>query len=206
MNHIPSGEDKVSKVASVASSFLQKELNKFTRSSFLDIGCGDGRDINFISSIFHNFTIKGIDISSKAIKKAIKLNSNKDNVKFECMDWKDLDDTQYDIIYMSGVYHFFNLGDRSTFISKIKNILKPNGYFFLSTLSSNDKQYYGKGIPVKNDANSFQSEYFIHFSSKEELLEDFKFLRILDLFEFYHKNYAKDTEFHTMWILIGKKY
>jgi len=121
------------------------------------------------------------------------------------MDWKDLDDTHYDIVYISGVYHFFNLADRSAFISKIKNILNKNGFFFLSTLSSNDTQYYGKGIPVKNDPNSFQSEYFIHFSSKEELLEDFKFLTIHELSEFYHKNYAKDTEYHTMWILIGKK-
>ncbi len=205
MNHIPSGEDKVSKVVSVASSFLKKELNKSTFISFLDIGCGEGRDIDYISLNFNNFKIKGIDISSNAIKKAIKLNTNKDNVTFECMDWKDLDETKYDIIYMSGVYHFFNLADRTAFISKVKNILKPNGFFFLSTLSSNDTQYYGEGIPVKDDPNSFQSEYFIHFSSKEGLLEDFKFLMIHELSEFYHKNYAKDTEYHTMWILIGKR-
>jgi 2-polyprenyl-3-methyl-5-hydroxy-6-metoxy-1,4-benzoquinol methylase len=204
MNHIPSGEDKVSKVVSVASSFLHKELNKSEQISFLDIGCGIGRDINFISSIFNNFTMRGIDISSKAIKQAIKLNSNKDNVKFECMDWKDLDDTQYDIIYISGVYHFFDLANRSAFILKIKNILKPNGYFFLSTLSSNDTQYYGKGVPVKNDPNSFQSQYFIHFCSEKELREDFKFLEFIDLFEFFHKNYAMDTDYHTMWLLIGK--
>ncbi len=205
MNHIPSGEDKVSKVISTAASFLQKELNKSNQLSFLDIGCGDGRDIDFISSNFDNFIIRGIDLSSKAIEKAIKLNANKKHITFECMNWKELDDTQYDIIYMSGVYHFFNLAERTVFISKIKNILKPNGFFILSTLSSNDTQYYGKGMLVKNDPNSFQSEYFIHFSSKEELLEDFKFLTIHELSEFYHKNYAKDTEYHTMWILIGKK-
>jgi cyclopropane fatty-acyl-phospholipid synthase-like methyltransferase len=206
MNSIPSGEDKVSKVISVASSFLQTKLNTSTRLSFLDIGCGEGRDINYISSIFDNFTFRGIDISSKAIKKAIKFNSNTDNVKFECKDWKELDETQFDIIYISGVYHFLDLTERAAFISKIRSILKPNGYFFLSTLSSNDTQYYGKGRLVENDPNSFQSEYFIHFSSKEELLEDFKFLKILELFEFFHKNYAKDTQYHTMWILIGKKY
>ena len=204
MTHIPSGEDKVSKVVSVALSFLQKELNKPTLLSFLDIGCGDGRDINFISSNFDNFIMRGIDISTKAIERATRLNANKKNITFECMDWKQLDDSQYDIIYMSGVYHFFNLTDRTGFILKIRNILKPNGYFFLSTLSSNDTQYYGKGVPVKNDPNSFQSEYFLHFSSKQELLDDFKFLKILDLFEFFHKNYAKDIEYHTMWLLIGK--
>ena len=204
MNHIPSGDDKVSKTASVALSFLQKKLNKSNQFTFLDIGCGDGRDINFISSNLDNLTIRGIDISLKAIENAIELNSNKDNVTFECMDWKDLDDTQYDIIYISGVYHFFNMADRNIFIFKIKKILKSHSFFFLSTLSSNDKQYYGKGVSIKNDPNSFQSEFFIHFCSEDELREDFKFLKIVDLFEYFHKNYSKDIEYHTMWILIGE--
>ncbi len=205
MTHIPSGDDKISNPARIAVSFLQKNLNQSKQLTLLDIGCGEGRDIYYISANFDNLTIKGIDISLKAIEKAIDLNSNKKNVTFQCMDWKDLDDTQYDIIYISGVYHFFNIADRNTFILKIKKILKANGFFFLSTLSSNDKQYYGKGVSVKNDPNSFQSEFFIHFCSEDELREDFKFLKIVDLFEYFHKDYSKDTEYHTMWILIGKK-
>jgi cyclopropane fatty-acyl-phospholipid synthase-like methyltransferase len=204
MNHISSGDDKVSKTASVALNFLQNKLTKSNQVTFLDIGCGNGGDINFISSNLDNLIIRGIDISLKAIENAIKLNSNKHNITFECKDWKNLDDTQYDIIYISGVYHFFNIADKNTFIFKIKKILKSNGFFFLSTLSSNDKQYYGKGLPVKNDLNSFQSEFFIHFCSEDELREDFKFLKIVELFEFFHKNYSKDTEYHTMWLLIGK--
>jgi len=204
MNHVPSGDDKVSKTASVALSFLQKKLPKSKQFRFLDIGCGKGRDIDFLSSNLDNLIIRGIDISLEAIENAIELNSNKNNVTFECMDWKDLDDTQCDIVFISGVYHFFNIADRNTFINKIKKILKSNGFFFLNTLSSNDKQYYGKGIPVKGDPNSFQSEFFIHFSSEDELREDFKFLKIFDLFEYFHKNYSKDTEYHTMWLLIGK--
>ncbi|NVM44242.1 MAG: class I SAM-dependent methyltransferase [Candidatus Lokiarchaeota archaeon] len=204
MNHIPSGDDRVSKAASVALSFLKKRLTKSKQFRFLDIGCGNGRDIDFISSNLDNLIIRGIDISLKAIENAIELNSNKDNVTFECLDWKDLDDTQYDIIFISGVYHFFNIADRNLFITKIKEILKSHGFFFLNTLSSNDKQYYGKGMPVKDDPNSFQSEFFIHFCSEDELREDFKFLKFVDLFEYFHKNYSKDTEYHTMWILIGK--
>ena len=205
MYSIPSGEDKVSIVANVVLNCLQKTLLRSNKYTFLDIGCGDGRDIDFISSNLDNLVIRGIDISLKAIENAISLNLKKENVKFECMDWKDLDDTQYDIIYSSGLYHFFNITDRVAFIFKIKNILKNHGYFFLSTLSSNDKQYFGKGKPVESDPNSFQNEFFIHFCSDDELREDFKFLKIIDLFEFFHKNYDKDIDYHTMWLLIGKK-
>ncbi len=199
------GEDEISKPAIEAFNFLKKKLSLSEQLSFLEIGCGDGCDIAFLSSNFENLLIYGIDISLKAIEKAIQLNSGKQEVKFECKDWKDLDDTQYDIIFISGVYHFFNLPERKAFIVKIKKILKPGGYFFLSTLSSNDKQYYGKGVSVKNDHNSFQSEYFIHFCSEDEIRQDFNFLKILKLFEYFHKNYSKDTEFHTMWLLIGQK-
>ena len=204
MTLIPSGEDKISKVASVALNFLQKTLSKSEQYTFLDIGCGNGRDIAYLSSHLDNLIMHGIDISRKAIEDAIQLNSNKINLTFECMNWKELDDTQHDIIYISGVYHFFKLTEREAFIHKIKKILKPHGIFLLSTLSSNDKQYYGKGKPVKNDPNSFQSEYFLHFCSEEELRQDFGFLSIIDLFEYFHKNYAKDTEYHTMWMLMGQ--
>ncbi|MEJ2252640.1 MAG: class I SAM-dependent methyltransferase, partial [Candidatus Lokiarchaeota archaeon] len=82
MNHIPSGDDKVSKEANLALNFLRKNLNKSNEYTFLDIGCGEGRDIDFISSNFDNFLIKGIDISSKTIENAIELNSTKTNVIF----------------------------------------------------------------------------------------------------------------------------
>ncbi|MFX1494346.1 MAG: class I SAM-dependent methyltransferase [Promethearchaeota archaeon] len=203
-NHIPSGEDKISKVASLALNFIQKTLSKSEQYTFLDIGCGNGRDIAYLTSHLNNLIMHGIDISRKAVEDAIQLNLNKTHVSFECKNWIKLDDTQYNIIYNSGVYHFFELTEREAFIYKIKRILKPNGLFFLSTLSSNDKQYYGKGIPVKSDPNSFQSEFFLHFCSEEELRGDFNFLNIIDLFEYFHKNYAKDTEYHTMWMLIGE--
>ena len=205
MTPIPSSEDKISKPASVALPFLQNRLSKSKKYTFLDIGCGNGRDIAYFSSHFDNLSMYGIDISQKAIENAIQLNSDNPHATFESRNWIDLDDTQYDIIYISGVYHFFKLSEREAFVENVKKILKPHGFFFLSTLSSNDTQYYRKGTPVKNDPHSFQtSEYFLHFCLENELREDFKFLKIIDLFEYFHKNYSKDTEFHTMWMLISE--
>lgn len=204
MDKIPSGEDKISKVATEAFEFLRNKLARSAHYSFLDIGCGNGRDIDYLSSEFENFTFRGIDISQGVIERVRDLTSGKDNVSFECMDWKDLDNAQYDIIYMSGVYHFFPLAERRAFRGELKNILTPEGFFFLSTLSSNDTQYYGQGEAVEGDPNSFQSEYFLHFSSERELRKDFGFLRIVELSEYFHKNYAHDTDYHRMRLLIGE--
>ncbi len=203
MNHIPSGQDKVRKTARVTLEILKKNLFNSARYTFLDIGCGDGRDIAYLSSNLENLTMRGIDISKEAIDNATELNSCNENVAFTRMDWKDLDDTPYDIIYTSGVYHFFPLLERRAFISKVKTILNPNGFFILNTLSANDTQYYGEGESVKGDPNSFQGEYFIHFCSERELRKDFGFLTILDLSEYFHKNYSHDRDYHTMWILVG---
>ncbi|MBN1801480.1 MAG: class I SAM-dependent methyltransferase [Candidatus Lokiarchaeota archaeon] len=202
--NFPSGEDKVSIVAKETLKFLKKKLIKSNRYTLLDIGCGNGRDIKFLSSNLDNLIVHGIDSSLKAVENAKRLNKTQENIKIERMDWKDLDDTQYDIIFISGVYHFFPITERKSFILKIRKILKANGFFILSTLSSSDRQYYGKGNPVKGDINSFQSEYFIHFSSEEELKKDFHFLTLINQFEFFHKNYSKDLKYHTMWMLIGQ--
>ena len=205
MMKIYSGEDEVSIVIKKTVTFLKNMLKGDQNRSFLDIGCGNGKDIDFMTQFFRNFNIHGIDISSKSIERAIHLNEKRDNVKFECKNWKELGNQRYDIVYISGVYHFFNLIERLEFIRKIQQILKPHGYFILSTLSSNDKQYFSLGKPVPNDPNSFQRDYYLHFSSKEELMQDFSFLKISELSEFFHKNYTSDLEFHTMWFLIGKK-
>jgi len=84
MTYIPSGEDKVSKTARAALNFLQKTLSKSEEYTFLDMGCGDGRDINYLSSHLDNLIIHGIDISLKTVEDAIQLNSNKTHVTFEC--------------------------------------------------------------------------------------------------------------------------
>ena len=55
---------------------------------------------------------------------------------------------------------------------------------------------------MKNDPNSFQSDNYLHFSSEEELRDDFGFLNIIELYEYFHKNYANDIEYHKMWILV----
>ena len=204
MTDIPSGDDIISKPASVTLNFLLKKLDKSEKYSFLDIGCGNGRDIAYLSSHFDNIVFYGIDISLRAIENAIQLNSSKNHITFDRKNWIELDNSQYDIVYISGVYHFFQLTEREAFVPKIKRILKSHGFLILSTLSSNDKQYFGKGNPVPNDPNSFQSDFYLHFCSEKELRNDFNFLNIDDLFEFSHKNFANDTEYHTMWMLVGE--
>ena len=171
----------------------------------LDIGCGEGKDDLYMAQSLKNRRIVAIDPSRKAIHKAKVNLSGENDVEFHTIGFKELDENnQFDVILNSGVYHFFNKVERDLFREKIKKILRPHGWFFLSTLSNNDTQYYGKGTPVPNDPNSFKKKGlpYLHFASKSELMEEFSFLEIIKLDEYFHKNYASDTDYHTMWMLV----
>ncbi|MFX0125407.1 MAG: class I SAM-dependent methyltransferase [Candidatus Hodarchaeota archaeon] len=184
-----------------------KYIDDNKKIDILDIGCGEGKDDLYLAQSLKNRRIIAIDPSRKAIHKARVTLSGENDVEFHPIGFKELDENdQYDVILISGVYHFFTKIERTLFRDKIKKILKPNGWLFLSTLSSNDTQYFGKGTPVPNDPNSFNGITYLHFASKSELMEEFSFLEILKLDEFYHKNYTTDTDYHTMWMLVCRRY
>ncbi len=182
--------------------YLQNiDVNK--KINILDIGCGEGRDDLYLAQNLKNRRIVAIDPSRKAIQKARVTLSRENDIEFHNIGFKEIyENKQFDVILISNVYHFFNKTERELFRAKIKKLLKSQGWFFLSTLSNNDKQYYGSGTPVPNDPNSFKGITYLHFASKSEIMEDFGFLKVIELKEYYQKNYPTDTDYHTMWMLV----
>ena len=186
-----------------------KTIEIHDKIGILDIGCGGGKDILYLAQNLKNRRIVAIDPSNKAIREARVNLSGENDIEFQTIGFQELEENfQFDVILLSGVYHFFNISERALFRIKIKRLLKPQGWLFLSTLSNNDTQYYGKGTPIPNDPNSFEKKGlpYLHFASKSELLEDFSFLEIIYLDEYYHKNYASDTDYHTMWMVVCRSY
>ncbi len=111
------------------------------------------------------------------------------NMKFECRSFTDLTKGEFDIIFCSGLYHFLKIDETELMRKKIKSLLKPHGLLFLSTLSVNDPFYYGSSELVPNEPNTFIYSdqtvacVYLHFSTKDELNEDFRFLDIKRLFK-----------------------
>ncbi len=191
-----------SKMAFTVIEYLQNnDTNE--KINILDIGCGEGRDDLYLAQNLKNRRIVAIDPSREAIRKARITLSGEDDIEFHSIGFKEVhENEQFDVILISNVYHFFNKTERELFRDKIKKLLKSQGWFFLSTLSSNDKQYYGCGTPVPNDPNSFKGITYLHFASKSEIMEDFSFLKVMELNEYYQKNYPTDSDYHTMWMLV----
>lgn len=129
--------------------YLQKNIKK--NSSVLEIGCGDGRSLNYIINLASK--IVGIDIDEKAINDA---ESNLDGIDFRVADGKNLPfkDSSFDyIICMTTPANFGD--DKDKFYSEMKRVVKYDGEIILSVfnedaLEERMKSYKTIGLKIKS--------------------------------------------------------
>jgi len=93
----------------------------------LDIGCGEGKDAVFFAKC--GYAVTAFDISEQGIEKAKRLaEHNKADVKFFKADIFDYcPDTEFDIIFSSGVFHFLPQNKRKELCSSLKAHTSENG-------------------------------------------------------------------------------
>jgi len=193
-------------LALAAVKYLQEHKPPAEVPGILDIGCGYGRDAFYLSEHL-KCTVFGIDIAEKAIEMAKKYCRQAPRVKFRCCGFTELAEGGFDIVFLSNFYQLLKKEERAELRRTIRNVLKPNGLLFLSTLSNRDPEHFGKGIPVPNEKNSFIENVYLHFCERSELEKDFAFLTIkeLDEHEYFEPRATGETHRHISWILIGKK-
>ena len=200
--------DVPSELAVVMVDYLRKSNLAQRRLAMLDIGCGYGRDEIYLVKQL-NCTIKAIDSSEKAISAARNAVSelNISNVEFVMCNFTELADGEYDVVFISNLYHSLEAHERKELRDKLKNLLGLNSMLFLNALSINDTEEYGKGTPVENELHSFRGRKYLHFCTGEELRSDFDFLSIRELYErkYDEPHYQGKTHHHISWMLIGQK-
>lgn len=93
----------------------------------LDIGCGEGKDAVFFAKCGYDVT--AFDISEQGIEKAKKLaEHNKVDVHFFKADlFVYRPDTEYDIIFSSGVLHFLPESERKELCDSLKSHTADSG-------------------------------------------------------------------------------
>jgi SAM-dependent methyltransferase len=195
-----------SELGIAAAQYIESNRPTGEKLSILDIGCGNGRDAFYLVNNLR-CDVLGLDISKEAIDiaKERAREAQTKNVKFQCRSYTGLRAGKYDIVLCASVYHFLNREAREEFRKVVKSSLKTGAMLFLSTLSVNDSEYYGKGTPVKGEPNSFRDDVYVHFSTKEELTRDFDFVNAVELYE--HDDYdprVKGPVNYIPWILIGE--
>lgn len=93
----------------------------------LDIGCGEGKDAVFFAKC--GYEVTAFDISEKGIEKAKRLAEyNKVDVRFFKADLFDYrPDSEYDIIFSSGVLHFIPRTEREDLCDSLKSHTSEGG-------------------------------------------------------------------------------
>ena len=200
--------DGPSELAVIIVDYLHRHNLEKRRLVILDIGCGYGRDEIYLPKHL-NCHIKAIDSSQEAISTAENTVSSLkiEDVDFAVCNFTDVAEDKYDVVFISNLYHSLKEPERRQLRDKLKNLLRPNGMLFLSALSVNDPEEYGKGAPVEHELHSFQGKKYLHFCTAEELRGDLDFLSIKALYE--HKydepHYQGKTHHHISWILVGRR-
>lgn len=93
----------------------------------LDIGCGEGKNAVFLARNGYNVT--AFDISEQGLTKARKLADHFDvEIDFFKADVRDFRlETEYDIIFSSGVFHYIPYELRQEIVDNLKAHTKKNG-------------------------------------------------------------------------------
>ena len=93
----------------------------------LDIGCGEGKDAVFFAKC--GYAVTAFDVSKQGIEKAKRLaEHNKVEVRFFRADIFDYrPDTEFDIIFSSGVFHFLPQNKRKELCDSLKTHTGENG-------------------------------------------------------------------------------
>lgn len=197
--------DKPSELAIFACKYLNEVSSPNKILEILDLGCGYGRDSVFLSRKIR-CNVLGIDNSREAIAMARRrIGKAERQARFQCCDFRQMTNSQFDVIFASNLYQLLHIEDRKAFKEVIRKALKRDGMLFLSTLSTNDPEHFGKGESVPNDENSFRDQKFLHFCTSKELERDFGFLTIEELYEheYYELRSSGETHHHISWLLLG---
>lgn len=94
--------------------------------TILDFGCGIGESALYISKLFPNTEITGIDTSSVAIESCKKLNIKNSNFYNIDITLQGTLNKKFDLIFSSCVFHHIPLINRQKVLENLLNSLNKN--------------------------------------------------------------------------------
>ena len=104
----------------------------------LDIGCGDGRLINFLSQKFSSIFFTGIDYDQKSIQWAKVFNKG-ENINFISGKLEDHNQNDYDTICVVETLEHIHPNELNVFCKEIEKKLLKGGHLFITVPHKNKK-------------------------------------------------------------------
>ncbi len=175
--------------------FLQFLKNQGVKKGrLLDLGCGRGIAAKYFAE--HGLAVTGIDYSRNAIKLARSATRALKNTKFVIGDVLKLPwpKNSFDIINDSGCFHHFRLKQREKYLTNIRKMLIPGGYYKLYCFSRETKCYQGYFQGQKKPWTLFEGQHYTHFFTPAEIRRIFSpYFEILNIGQ--EVGFDKDRKF-----------
>ncbi len=168
--------------------WLKKEQNVILENlSVLDLGCGTGRNSNYIAGLGNNVT--GFEVSTTALDLA-RTRGRGLSVSYQHQNIGaayPLADNSIDLILDVTSSNSLNEKEREAYLSETARVLKPGGYFFVKTLCKDGDQN-AKNLIKKNpgpEADTYINQdmglverVFTEKNFRELYSKDFQILRL----------------------------
>ncbi len=128
------------------------QLKTLEFNSLLDLGCGDGRFLYELKSVYPDSELLGVDYSSKAIHLAEVMNPD---IKFLNKNiLSDKIEEKFDVVTSIEVLEHIPVKSLSDFVKESASLVKDGGYFIITVPHSNA---------------SLQEKHYQHFDSTKLL-------------------------------------
>ena len=113
---------------------ILKEESDKSPENILDFGCGIGKSCGYLSVIFPEAKITGIDSSENSVKIAEENNKNNEKCSFftgNINEIKELQEKKYDLIFVSCVMHHIELSEKKAIFNILLSKLIDNGKMYI---------------------------------------------------------------------------
>src|SRR2546423_853223 len=111
------------------------EHEGWVRGKVLDVGCGTGEHAIYLSAL--GYDVYGMDFSSRAVEQARAKAADRNlEVHFQVADvLAPGDDTTYDTVIDSALFHIFDADDRARYVRLLHRVCRPGALVHFLALS-----------------------------------------------------------------------
>jgi tRNA (cmo5U34)-methyltransferase len=166
--------------AQIFYPYTAELLPKENGACVLDLGCGTGLELDEYYKLNPTAYITGIDLAEGMLSVLNSKHSDK-NIKLICGSYFDADFglSKFDAAVSVESLHHFTANEKKPLYTKLRNALKPNGYFILTDYFAKDDNeelfFRNEYLRLKKEQNLSDNEFY-HYDTPLTVEHEIKVL------------------------------
>lgn len=152
------------------SPFAMTVAHQLGGARVIELGCGNGRDAQFLSRFAKEYI--AVDIVDTSIDELNRKNKN-EYLKFVAADFTNLPDMgKFDVVYSRFTMHSITEKQETAVIDWVRSSLVDRGLFFIEARGLKN-EIYGLGTPAAEPHAFIYDDHFRRFIDTKHLMQKF---------------------------------